>query len=113
MSKRYKIEYSLTTFRSKEILANNEYEALKIFREDQAFCQVNNIKYIYDESSPLQEWYCIWWNGISWKSKIIEAHDKEEIECNIKDKLDNTVFDFHCCPNNKKAIDSVHRCIWD
>ena len=41
------------------------------------------------------------------------AHNRDEIIYNIKDSLDYAVYNFCCCPNNKSAIEGLHRDTWD
>lgn len=96
-----------------DVEAKDIYDAIRNFRMKNSHDAINKIEYVYEGDEPLQDWYCIWWNENTWKSKIVKAHCEDEIIYNIKDSLDYCVYNFLCCKNDSKSIDSLHRSIWD
>lgn len=112
MSK-FLIEYYRTTTLTEEIEARHDSEAVNKFREEHEYAGIKSVKYVYEGNKEPTEWYCNWWNGNSWKSKVVMAHNEEEIRYNIRDSLDYNVYDFRCCPNNPKSIDGLMRDKWD
>ena len=108
MSK-FKIKYYQVKEASVEIEARNDNEALCSFREKHQFAGIESIEYIPTGNEDLKEWYCSWWNGYTWKSKVVTAHNRDEIYYNIKNKLDYAVYEFDCCLNTPKAIDALFR----
>lgn len=113
MSK-FEIEYYRLHTGSEIIEAKHDSEALDKFREEHGqYYGVRSVKYVYEGDEEPTEWYCDWWNGRSWNSKVVLAHNEDEIRYNIKETLDYNVYDFRCCPNNEKAIDGLMRCKWD
>ena len=112
MSK-FEINYTNFSMYKAKVEANNIYEAIDKFKEKNVCCAINSVKYIYEGKEEPQEWYCIWWNGNSWNSKVVMAHNREEVIYNIKEKLDYAVYDFKCCLNKPESIEGIHRSIWD
>lgn len=110
---KFKIEYYYVQERTEEVEARHYDEALKKFREEHGFAGVKSVKYVYEGKEKPKEWYCIWWNGNTWKSKIVLAHNEDEIRYNIRDTLDYAVYNFDCCLNTPEKIEGLHRCIWD
>lgn len=108
MSK-FEIEYYKTFTKTTEIEAQNDDEAIKNFREINKLEGIKSIKYIYEGNEEPKGWFCEWWNGNSWKNKVIIAHDKEEIIYNIKNSLDYAVYYFRCCLNTPEAKEGLMR----
>lgn len=111
MSK-YKITYSITG-NTALVEAKYKDDAIQNFIKANPNCKIDKCQYVYEGQEKLKEFYCIWWNGNGWENRVVLAHNEQEIEDNIKATLDYAVYDFHCCENTSKAIDSVHRSIWD
>ena len=111
--KKFKIKYTRLLRDEIEVEAMHDLNAIEEFREEHPYCNIDSVEYVYQGDEDLKEFYCIWWNGNSWKSKIVKAHDQDEINYNIKEKLDHSVYNFQCCLNTKEAIEGLHRCIWD
>lgn len=112
MSK-FEVSYINLSSYTAKIEAKHINEAIEKFREKNKYSAIKTVTYIYEGKEEPQEWYCIWWNGNSWESKIVLAHNEEEIIYNIKEELDYAVYDFRCCLNNPDSIEGVHRSIWD
>jgi len=112
MSK-FKIKYINLSSYNSQIEAKHIDEAIEKFREKNKYCAIESVEYIYEGKEEPQEWYCIWWNGNSWESKVVIAHDEYEIKYNIKASLDYSVYRFMCCLNRPECIERVHRSIWD
>ena len=112
MSK-FEIEYYTINTNKVEIEARHDSEAVDKFRKEYEWAGIKTVKYVYEGNEEPTEWYCNWWNGHDWKSKVVIAHNEEEIRYNIKNTLDFAVYDFRCCPNTEKAIDGLMRSKWD
>lgn len=112
MSK-FEIEYYTLNVSKETIEAKHDGEAVYKFRNDHEYAGIKSVKYVYEGKEEPTEWYCMWWNGHSWKSKVVMAHNRDEINYNIRESLDCNVYSFSCCPNNEKAIEGLHRDTWD
>ena len=112
MSK-FQIEYYRIDTSTEEIEARHDSEAIKKFRENNGYAGIKSVRYIYEGDEELTEWYCNWWNGYDWKSKVVMAHNEEEITYNIKPTLDFAVYDFRCCKNTPECIDALMCSKWD
>ena len=110
---KFKIEYAEIVTKVEEIEALSDYHALEIFRERKPLPAIASVKYVYEGAEELKEYYCRWWNGNTWKSKVVLAHNKEEVEFNIKETLDYCVYEFRCCLNTSEATDSLIRSLID
>lgn len=107
MSK-YKIFYS-TNGHETVVEAPSKYKAIEIFENLKTpNAELKKCRYIYEGNEPLKEWYCTWWNGSYWQSKVVLAHDRQEIEDNIRDTLSFCVDDFDFCENNPEAIHKMY-----
>lgn len=110
---KFEIEYYTINTNKKIIEAIHDSQAVEKFRQEHEYAGIKSVKYVYEGNEEPTEWYCMWWNGNSWKSKVVLAHNRDEIRYNIQDSLDHSVYDFCCCPNNKSAIEEMHRDTWD
>ena len=106
---KYIINYLTPIIREEEIEARSEFSAIEEFRKDNKHCAILDVKYVYTGDEEPKEWYCQWWNGSSWQSKIVIAHDCEEIMCNIRKEIPGSVYDFDCCLNTPESIDGFMR----
>lgn len=110
---KFEIEYYTVNTNKEIIEAIHDSQAVEKFRQEHEYAGIKSVKYIYEGNEEPTEWYCMWWNGNSWKSKVVLAHNRDEIRYNIKDSLDYAIYNFSCCPNNKSAIEGLHRDTWD
>lgn len=109
MSK-FKINYYYIDTREEMIEAKHDSQAVEIFRKEHEYAGIKSVKYVYEGNEEPKEWYCSWWNGNSWGSKVVLAHNEEEIRYNIKDTLDYNVYDFMCCLNTPEEREKLFRC---
>ena len=110
---KFEIEYYTVNTNKEIIEAIHDSQAVEKFRQEHEYAGIKSVKYVYEGNDEPTEWYCNWWNGRSWNSKVVLAHNEDEIRYNIKETLDYNVYDFRCCHNNEKAIDALMRCKWD
>ena len=110
---KFEIEYYTVNTNKEIIEAIHDSQAVEKFRQEHEYAGIKSVKYVYEGNEEPTEWYCMWWNGNSWNSKVVLAHNRDEILYNIKDSLDYAVYNFSCCLNNNSLINALHRDTWD